>query len=127
MSRVGIRRGPVATEVWICEPMGSRVQAMKDRESNTVREAWGCGRRVFWSLSSAVGCAAFVSVSVFFFAIMFVPQQGLSENLPMFRGNTAHTGVYEATGVPKFSQVKWTFHGKGQLISSPAVAAESIY
>ena len=51
----------------------------------------------------------------------------ISENLAMFRGNTEHTGVYDAVGVPKFSSVKWTFHGAGQLISSPAVAEDAIY
>jgi eukaryotic-like serine/threonine-protein kinase len=40
----------------------------------------------------------------------------------MFRGNLAHTGLYNASGVPKFSQVKWKFHTDGQVISSPAVA-----
>ena len=40
----------------------------------------------------------------------------------MFRGDLAHTGVYNAQGVPKFSQVKWKFHTDGQVISSPAVA-----
>ena len=40
----------------------------------------------------------------------------------MFRGNLARTGVYNAPGVPKFSQVKWKFHTDGQVISSPAVA-----
>ena len=50
-----------------------------------------------------------------------------SESVAMFRGSLAHTGVYNAAGVPSFSQAKWTFHAKGQLISSPAVAGETIY
>jgi hypothetical protein len=33
-----------------------------------------------------------------------------SEDVPMFRGNTQHTGVYEAAGVTKFTKVKWKFH-----------------
>jgi outer membrane protein assembly factor BamB len=45
----------------------------------------------------------------------------LAQDAAMFRGNLAHTGVYNATGVPKFSQVKWKFHTDGQVISSPAV------
>jgi eukaryotic-like serine/threonine-protein kinase len=44
------------------------------------------------------------------------------QDATMFRGNLAHTGVYNATSVPKFSQVKWKFHTDGQVISSPAVA-----
>jgi outer membrane protein assembly factor BamB len=45
----------------------------------------------------------------------------------MFRGNNAHTGVYEAAGVPSLSHMKWTFHANGQLISSPAVAEDAVY
>ena len=39
----------------------------------------------------------------------------------MFRGNLAHTGVYDAVGVPKFSRIKWKFQTGGQVIASPAV------
>ena len=45
----------------------------------------------------------------------------------MFRGNLAHTGVYRAAGVPKFSQIKWKFHTDGQVISSPAVANGMVF
>jgi outer membrane protein assembly factor BamB len=40
----------------------------------------------------------------------------------MFRGNPAHTGVYDAPGVPTLHGVKWAFHTNGQVYSSPAVA-----
>ena len=45
----------------------------------------------------------------------------------MFRGNPQHTGVYEAAGVAKFSDVKWKFHTGGMVIGSPAVAAGKMY
>jgi hypothetical protein len=45
----------------------------------------------------------------------------------MFRGNPEHTGVYKAGGVSKFSGVKWQFHTKGQILSSPAIAGDSLY
>jgi outer membrane protein assembly factor BamB len=45
----------------------------------------------------------------------------------MFRGNLAHTGVYNAPGVPKFSKIKWKFQTGGQVISSPAVANGTAY
>ncbi len=45
----------------------------------------------------------------------------------MFRGNLAHTGVYNAVGVQKFSKIKWKFHTDGQVISSPAVAGGTVY
>jgi eukaryotic-like serine/threonine-protein kinase len=44
-----------------------------------------------------------------------------------FRGDAAHTGVYAAPGVPQFSKVKWQFHTNGQVLSSPAVTADTIY
>ena len=44
------------------------------------------------------------------------------QDAAMFRGDLAHSGVYKAQGVPRFSQVKWKFHTDGQVISSPAVA-----
>ena len=45
----------------------------------------------------------------------------------MFRGDLAHSGVYKAQGIPKFSQVKWKFHTDGQVISSPAVADGMVF
>ncbi len=45
----------------------------------------------------------------------------------MFRGNLQHTGIYDATGVPRFNQIKWTFHTSGRVISSPAVSNGMIY
>jgi outer membrane protein assembly factor BamB len=45
----------------------------------------------------------------------------------MFRGNPEHTGVYGAAGVPKFTGVKWQFHTKGQVFSSPAIAGDKLY
>ena len=45
----------------------------------------------------------------------------------MFRGDLAHTGVYKAQGIPRFSQVKWKFHTDGQVISSPAVADGMVF
>jgi eukaryotic-like serine/threonine-protein kinase len=68
-----------------------------------------------------------ISFFILIFGSVFLALHAHSESLPMFRGGTAHTGVYEASGVPRFSQAKWTFHAKGQLISSPAVAGDAIY
>jgi eukaryotic-like serine/threonine-protein kinase len=45
----------------------------------------------------------------------------------MFRGNPEHSGVYGAAGVPKFTRIKWQFHTKGQVLSSPAIAGDKIY
>jgi outer membrane protein assembly factor BamB len=45
----------------------------------------------------------------------------------MFRGNAEHTGVYAAAGVPKFTGIKWLFHTKGQVLSSPAIAGDKLF
>lgn len=45
----------------------------------------------------------------------------------MFRGNLAHTGVYNARGIQKFSKIKWKFQTDGQVISSPAVSNGTVY
>src|ERR1700694_4658606 len=50
-----------------------------------------------------------------------------AQDTAMFRGNLAHTGVYNAVGVQKFSKIKWKFHTDGQVISSPAVAGGTVY
>ena len=46
---------------------------------------------------------------------------------PMFRGNLAHTGVYDAIGVPRLTGVQWKFHTGGLIISSPVIANGSVY
>lgn len=45
----------------------------------------------------------------------------------MFRGGPEHSGVYNAGGVPTFSQVKWKFHTAGLVISSPAVFGDVVF
>lgn len=44
-----------------------------------------------------------------------------------FRGNPAHTGVYSAPGTTTFHKVKWQFRTKAQVLSSPAVAGNTVY
>ena len=50
-----------------------------------------------------------------------------AQDSPMFRGNLAHTGVYNAPGIPKFSRIKWKFQTGGQVIASPAVTNGTAY
>ena len=45
----------------------------------------------------------------------------------MFRGDAQHTGVYSAPGVPHYSGIRWQFHTNAQVLSSPAVAAGTLY
>jgi len=58
---------------------------------------------------------------------ILVSPLSLSAQDVMFRGNPDHTGVYAAAGVPKFTGVKWQFHTRGQILSSPAVAGDNLY
>jgi outer membrane protein assembly factor BamB len=50
-----------------------------------------------------------------------------SEDAWMFRGNPAHSGVYEAAGVATLSGVQWKVHTGGMVIGSPAVAEGKVY
>lgn len=56
-----------------------------------------------------------------------VPAWAAPGDTATFRGNLQHTGVYEAVGLKELKGVKWTFHGEGQLISSPAVESDTVY
>lgn len=50
-----------------------------------------------------------------------------AQDSAMFRGNPAHTGAYAGAGTTTFHQVKWQFHAKAQILSSPAVAGNTVY
>ncbi len=45
----------------------------------------------------------------------------------MFRGNLAHTGVYETEGPRQFKGIKWAFRTGGAVVSSPALADSVAY
>jgi eukaryotic-like serine/threonine-protein kinase len=51
----------------------------------------------------------------------------LGQGAATFRGDLAHTGAYDAPGVPVFHKVKWQFHTGGMVISSPAVVKGVAY
>ena len=59
--------------------------------------------------------------------LLFLPGCLLAFDSPMFRGDPAHTGVYDAAGVPKFTKIKWKFHTSGAVFSSPAVVKDTVY
>jgi eukaryotic-like serine/threonine-protein kinase len=63
---------------------------------------------------------------LFLLAILASPLSLLAQDV-MFRGNSEHTGVYGGVGVPTFTKIKWQFQTKGQVLSSPAVAADKLY
>ncbi len=45
----------------------------------------------------------------------------------MFRGDPAHSGVYDASGAPGLSTVKWKFKTAARIFSTPAVAGSAVY
>jgi eukaryotic-like serine/threonine-protein kinase len=51
----------------------------------------------------------------------------LAADSPMFRADPAHSGLYDAAGVPKFSKVKWKFKTGGGVYSSPAILKGTLY
>ena len=62
------------------------------------------------------------------FALIFLcVTRAFAQDTPMFRNDPAHSGVYSAAGVPKLKGVKWTFHTRGEVVSSPAVVDGVIY
>lgn len=60
-------------------------------------------------------------------ALLAVPADVWAGEAAMFRGNARHTGVYAAAGAPTFKSVKWVFHTKGHIISSPAIAGGAAF
>jgi eukaryotic-like serine/threonine-protein kinase len=46
----------------------------------------------------------------------------LSQESGMFRGNPAHSGVYNSDSVTTLKEVKWQFKTSGRILSSPAIA-----
>lgn len=62
-----------------------------------------------------------------FLAVIAYGGSTRAQDAPMFRGNLNHSGVYSATGVPKFNEIKWKFHTGGRVIASPAVVKGVVY
>ena len=59
--------------------------------------------------------------------LALLPLAVLAADTAMFRGDPAHSGVYTSTLTPSLSTVKWKFKTGAEVVSSPAVAAGSVY
>ena len=57
--------------------------------------------------------------------LLIVSQSAISQT--MFRGNLAHSGVYDSAGPAEFHNVKWTFHTGAAIVASPAIADGVVY
>jgi eukaryotic-like serine/threonine-protein kinase len=48
-------------------------------------------------------------------------------DVPMFRGDPQHTGVFDGRGATAFGGVAWSFHVKGAFVASPAVVGDTVF
>jgi eukaryotic-like serine/threonine-protein kinase len=55
------------------------------------------------------------------------PRAARAQDMPMFRGNLAHSGVYSGPAVTTLTGVKWKFKADGRIYSSPAVSEGTVY
>ncbi len=53
-------------------------------------------------------------------SLALLPELALAQDAQMFRGDPAHLGVY-ASEPSKLARVKWRFHTRGMIFSSPSV------
>lgn len=59
--------------------------------------------------------------------MLLAPAPALHAQDAMFRSSPAHTGVFNAGGVPEFHRLKWQFHAKGPIYSSPIVSENTVF
>jgi eukaryotic-like serine/threonine-protein kinase len=59
--------------------------------------------------------------------VLFLCTAATASEPAQFRADARHGGVYAGTGVPVLHGVKWTFRTGGAVLSSPAVAGDTVY
>jgi outer membrane protein assembly factor BamB len=59
--------------------------------------------------------------------LVFVPASLAAWDSPMFRVDPAHSGLYDAPGVPQSAKLKWKFKTGGGVFSSPAIVGGVLY
>ena len=60
-------------------------------------------------------------------AILLCAAAGCAQAEPMFRGDAAHTGFYDADGPRQFHRVRWAFPTGNRVISSPVMQGGTLY
>jgi len=68
-----------------------------------------------------------LAVSLLIFCPTVIGSRALGQESASFRSDAAHTGVYEFPGAATFHKVKWQFHSAGQILSSPVIAANTVF
>jgi len=96
---------------------------MNDEGNHSSSEIEGTGQLGMKGARLAAMALRFTALLVFLLgaALLFAGETST------FRGDAAHTGVYNATGFLQLNGVKWMFHAGGQLIASPAIDGDTIY
>ena len=69
-----------------------------------------CGMRTFQTVAALLAASAFI-----------LPSRSVAQETQGFRGGPEHLGTY-ASQAPALRAVRWRFHTKGKIFSSPAVA-----
>lgn len=59
--------------------------------------------------------------------VVFAVSPALPAQDATFRSNSAHSGVSSAPGVPEFHKLKWQFHTKAAIYSSPIISGDTVY
>ncbi len=60
-------------------------------------------------------------------ALLVLCPAAFAQEAASFRGDAAHTGLYNAPGATAFHKIKWQIHTGGQIFSSPAVSGGMVY
>jgi outer membrane protein assembly factor BamB len=65
--------------------------------------------------------------SVVLGAVLLMAGTAWAADASMFRGDLGHSGSYGGGGIAHLDGTKWTYHGGGQFIASPAVSGNAVY
>lgn len=90
-------------------------RALRDAEKQTAR-----------ALTRGAGFAAALRIAAVLIFLMGAALL-LAAETATFRGDAAHTGVYDSAAIGQLNGVRWTFRAEGQLIASPAVEGDTVF
>ena len=71
-------------------------------------------------------CPTNIQLTALLITVFLICPTVRAQDSPMFRNDPAHSGTYYG-GVPQLHKVKWTFHTRGEVVSSPAIVNGTVY
>jgi outer membrane protein assembly factor BamB len=95
------------------------------RGGSSQRRAAGGGART--TLRPMIRLTVVAMRSLLIPMLLLVVTAAHAETATMFRGDAARSGIYTGLGVPELHGVRWKFKTGGAVLSSPAVAGDSVY